>query len=101
MLQVHAPPPAARGQLTQAAQAACPGARHPQPCTHRSGQAAGPPARRHRATTQLRWPLPMYSALCISIRRLAVRSNAPARRVPEYNSGGASWAVQTRLTWRS
>lgn len=42
-----------------------------------------------------------YSADCISIRREAVRSNAPARRSPRYSPGGASAAVHTRLTWRS
>lgn len=42
-----------------------------------------------------------YSALCISISREAVRSNAPARRLPSYSATGGAAAVQTRVTWRS
>ena len=48
-----------------------------------------------------RCSLARYSALCISIRREAVRSNAPTRRSPVYSACGAASAVQTRLTWLS
>ena len=50
---------------------------------------------------QVRCSRARYSALCISIRREAVRSKACARRSPAYRSTGDAFALQTRLTWRS